>query len=104
MDPRFYSIEYLDMLITQNRAAFIENGEAAIVVERKGFPTGLQAINGLVAAGELPVIRHELIPAAEELGRQAGCQIALIESRPGWAKELKRDGYEVFQTSIVKEL
>lgn len=103
LDPRFFTLAYLDELIATNAASIIATDKAAIVIEPRFFPTGAVVVNGLVAAGELEEIK-KLIGRAEELGRKAGCIGAIIESREGWARALKSDGYETFQISLFKEL
>lgn len=100
-DPRFYPIEWLDAMVATGNAAFWANDKAAIVATIKTYPTGAKEVHGLVAAGELQSI-IELIPRAEEWGREAGCIVAGISSRPGWAKAL--DGYEPHQIELRKEL
>jgi len=104
MDQRLYSIEYLDQLLFSGRAQIWFSDNAATVTEIKEYPTGAKVIHGLVAAGDLNEIVDILIPRAEEWGRSIGCALAVIESRPGWARELKKHGYEPFQTAIAKEL
>lgn len=103
IDPRFYSIDYLDGLVLTGRAFLWASDTAAIVAEVKTFPTGARVIHGLVAAGDLEGIKA-LIEQAEAWGKSQGCIAALIESRPGWARALKAEGYASFQTSIMKEL
>ncbi len=58
----------------------------------------------MIAAGPLEEIEDILIPIAEQWGRENGCAFGMIESRPGWAKRMKRHGYEPFQVSLIKEL
>lgn len=103
LDPRFYTLAHLDDLITSGRAKVMASERAAIVIEPKTYPTGAVVVNGLVAAGDLDEIKT-LIAAAEQIGRDAGCIGAVIESRDGWARALKPLGYEVFQVSLFKEL
>lgn len=104
IDGRFYGIEYLDYLILGCGMATIHVGEdAAIVTEFKHYPN-CKAIHGLVAAGDLGEITATLIPAAEAWAKRQGCQFAVIESRPGWERQLKASGYEPFQHSVSKEL
>lgn len=98
-----FPIEHLDGLISSGRATILFNAHAAIVIEIKQFPSGVKAVHGLVAAGDLDQIKA-LIALAEAWGRERGCTIGLIESRPGWAKALRSQGYETFQVAIVKEL
>lgn len=103
MDADYYPISHLDNLMGYDHAVMFCNEDAAIVTEIKTFPGGKRVVHGLVAAGDLDQIKA-LIVLAEQWGREQGCTAALIESRPGWAKLLKHDGYELFQVSIVKNL
>ena len=104
MDTRFYTIDYLDWLVSNGRAEFMATPDAAIVVEIKMFPTGLCAVHFLVAAGKLDVLENELRDRAEKWGVANGCSMALIESRAGWKRTMAKHGYRLFQESIVKEL
>lgn len=104
LDPRLYSIEHLDSLVYSMRAQVFFGDEAAIVAEIKEYPTGARVIHGLVAAGDLVEIVERLIPAAEDWGRELGCILAIIESRHGWAKILKSQGYEPHQQAVRKVL
>lgn len=103
MDPRLYQIGYLDGLVHSGRAAFWSNDTAAIVAELKTYPTGALVVEGVVAAGALDGIRM-LIPLAEAWGKQHGAVMAMISSRPGWAKALQSAEYAPHQLSIVKDL
>lgn len=103
LDPRFYSIEYLDSLLWSGRAFLFENDKAACVVEFKFYPTGLRDVHCLVAAGDLNALA-ELAPEVEAWGKGQGCSGALIESREGWARVMKQHGYEPQQVSLRKEL
>ncbi len=103
MDPAYYPIDHLDQLILSGGAVLFAEGGAAIVVEIKTFPSGLRALHGLVAAGDLSSIRT-LIAHAEAWGRAEGCTRAIIESRLGWERAMRSAGYRAHQISIVKEL
>ena len=104
LDERLYTIEHLDSLIHSGVTQIWYGEEAAIVTELKQYPTGAWVIEGIVAAGSLDEIVEELIPRAEQYGREAGCIMARIESREGWGKVLKSKGWEISQTALVKEL
>lgn len=104
IDTRFYQIEYVDWLLNTGRAGIFFSDNAAIVVEIRTFPTGTQAVSGLVAAGSKQEIVEQLIPQAEAWGKANGCEIALIESRAGWEREMKKHGYERWQVSLAKGL
>lgn len=103
MDPRLYNIDHLDAIMLSGRGKCWATETAAIVAEIKTFPTGAKAVCGVIAAGELEEIVR-LIPLAEEWGRSYGCRFGMIESREGWAREMKKHGYDVFQVSLIKAL
>lgn len=104
LDERFYYIEWLDKQVISGAYKLLATEDAAILVELKSYPTGAMELHGVAATGNMHSIVSELIPRAEQYGREVGCMIASIESRPGWVRALKGDGYEVHQTCIRKEL
>lgn len=104
MDPRFYTIDYLDWLVAERRAQLWFGERSAALTELKLYPTGTRAIGFLVAAGDKTELVDVIRPQIEEWGQSQGCIASLIESRPGWERELKRHGYSLFQASIMKEL
>jgi hypothetical protein len=104
LDPRLYTIEHLDELVLQRIAVPFFSDSGAIVAGLKTYPTGAVALDIIIAAGPKDELVNDLYPIAEAWGRKQGCTIGLIESRPGWAKAMKRNGYEIFQVSIIKEL
>lgn len=103
MDGRLYSIGYLDGLVHSGRARFWSSETAAIVAMLERYPTGILVVEGVIAAGELEGIK-QLIPLALEWGRDNGATLGLIESREGWAKALKADGWEAHQLALTKEI
>lgn len=103
LDPRLYTIEYLDALMLSGKAKCWASPNAAIIAEIKKYPTGAMVVSGVIAAGELQEIVR-LIPEAEAWGREYGCIFAMIESREGWARQMKPHGYETFQVGLIKTL
>lgn len=103
LDPRCYSVAWLDMEILQGRALAIGNDRAVIVVTVKHYPAGATELHGLVAAGELEGIL-ELIDEAVKSATQEGMTFAAISSRPGWVKVLKGRGFHVHQIEVRREL
>lgn len=103
LDPRFYTIAWLDAQIVQSRAMCFGNGASVIVIELKVYPTGAVELHGLVAAGELQGI-VSLIGEAEDWAKGHGILTASIASRPGWTRVLKDKGYAVHQVVVRKEL
>lgn len=104
MDHRLFTIDHLDGLLNRGEAHFFSTDGAAIVTEFKTYPTGLRAVAGQIAAGDLDQIERVLIPRAEAWGRMNGCTLATIESRPAWQRRLKQYGFEPHQVSLVKEI
>lgn len=102
MDPRLYSIEWLDRQMLNGVYRIWPGEGAAIIAGLKHYPTGAVDIEGIVAAGDAEEIVSCLIPQAEEWGRSIGCIGALISSREGWGRLLKKHGYGPHQFSIRK--
>jgi hypothetical protein len=104
MDPAFYPIEYLDALLLSGRARLWVGAQAAIVAEIRDYPGGARVVHGLVAAGRIEEIQGQLIPLAEAWGRAQGCSRAIVESRSGWMRALRAQGYEPHQVALRKDL
>ena len=103
LDPRFHSIAYLDSLVWFGRARLFANERAALLAEIKIYPTGARDVHVLVGAGELDAL-VALEPDLAAWGRDLGCLGVLIESRSGWARVMKKRGYEPHQIAVRKEL
>jgi len=103
LDPRCYTIDWLDVALLNRGAMALGNDRAVIVVTVKHYPAGASELHGLVAAGEMDGIL-ELIEQAETAGRANGLTFACIASRPGWARILKERGYRTHQVELRKEL
>jgi hypothetical protein len=117
VDGRFYTIDYLDWLVRTGRARFTAGHDeygrplSAIVTKLRDYP-GCRAIHGLVAAAApgaeqgaaLAQIAGRLIPEAEAWGRSRGCTHAIVESRAGWQRALRDQGYSLHQIALVKGL
>lgn len=99
--PDKYPPEYIDSCVMIGSWRCWGTDEAAILTEVRTYPSGLRELHGLAAAGDVSVIL-ELIAEVEAWGRQRGCAIAAIESRPAWAKLLP--GYEITQVRIERAL
>ncbi|TFI59119.1 hypothetical protein E2493_06230 [Sphingomonas parva] len=104
LDPRLYTIGWLDGEILSGNLLLWVGREAAIVAQIRRYPTGAMDVEGLIAAGDLEEIVRDLIPAGEAWGRSIGCVGAIIESREGWARVLAPHGYRVHQIALRKEL
>jgi hypothetical protein len=104
LDPRFFTIAYLDSLVASGEVEVFCTKRSAIVIEIKGYPTGAKVVSGVVAAGDMNEIREKLIPQAEAFGKSLGCEYGMIDSKKGWERAMKPHGYKHFSTAIVKEL
>jgi len=103
LDPRFYTIEWIDQGIAGGKVIPFGNYHACILVEIRTYPAGGKEVHGLCAAGDLAMIL-KLIADAEEWGRAQGCIIASVASREGWARILSDRGYRPYQVEVRKEL
>lgn len=103
LDERFYPLEWLESRIQTGWIDLLHNDKAVIGLEVRTYPGGAMELHGLFAAGDKDAI-GELIDVACEAGRQAGCVVAAIESRPGWVRELKDKGFTVDKVRITKDL
>jgi hypothetical protein len=103
MDPRRYTIDWLDGQVIAGAYRLFASAGAIIIAEIRTYPTWAREVHGVVAAGDLDEIETELIPQAEEWGRSLGCIAAQIDSRDGWERVMKKHGYERLKTVIRKE-
>lgn len=104
MDERYYTLDWLDQQVLGGKVQFWRSDNAGCITEIRDYPTGAKDIHALIGAGDLGEILTEIFPRAEQWGREQGCIAAQVESREGWARALKPHGYELYQTTVRKEL
>ncbi|HEY1605072.1 MAG TPA: hypothetical protein VGF77_05695 [Allosphingosinicella sp.] len=104
LDPRFFTIDYLDRRINDGSVKLFVCRAAALVVELKAYPTGNFDGHVLIAAGDPAAIVGTLRPEAEAWLKGIGALGALVESRPGWARLLREHGYRTHQQVVRKDL
>lgn len=102
LDPRFYPLDWLDQQVFAGRMQVFVDGDSCLLTELRSYPTGFREVHAMVAVGEAATIAGTLARRAEEYGRQNGCGMASVASRPGWAKALP--DYAVYQVTLRKEL
>jgi hypothetical protein len=102
LDERFYTVDWLDCQIENNAIRCLGDDRAVILYKFERYPTGWLELHGMAAAGDLTTIKDVLIPAAEQIARDAGCGSAKIESRAAWLRLLP--DYQQYQTTIIKSL
>lgn len=103
LDPRFYTLEWLNGEVESGRIRCWDKEGGAILATLKTYPTGAVEVHGMAAVGCLASIKN-LIPFAEQWGCQSGAIVASIASRAGWSRALISCGYAPHQTEIVKDL
>lgn len=103
LDPRFYTIAWLDGEVWSGRIRLFSGADSAILATIKAYPTGALEAHVMAAAGELNELISSTIASVETWARSIGCICTVIESRPGWVKMMKASGYELYQTAIRKD-
>lgn len=101
LDPERYPLSVIDDRVYSGEWRCWGTDNAAILAEIRTYPSGISEVHGVAAVGELGDI-VDLIPFAEQWGRDNGCVRAVIESRPAWGRVLP--GYELHQVSVRKDL
>lgn len=104
LDQRFYPAAWLDEQIASGEFVLLSEGDSAIIVSVKVYPSGLRELHGEAATGKRETIVSALIPSALQFGRSIGCEFATIASRPGWSRVMKAQGFEMHQVTIRKAL
>lgn len=104
IDPRFYSIEWVEIELAAGLMTLLEGREAALLVALKQYPAGASEVHAMAAVGDLSEIIGPLRERAEAWGRERGAIVAGVDSRPGWARALWPHGYGVHQVCLRKEL
>lgn len=104
LDQSLYPAEWFDAQIWTGNFRLFHTQDSAILVSIDRYPSGVLEAHGQAAVGKLAEITGSLIPYAEAWARSLGCKSAKIESREGWMREMRKDGYQVHQTTLRKAL
>ena len=104
LDPKFYPAAWLDDQVASGEFMLFSCEKSAILVSVRQYPTGLKEVHGQAAVGELREVVSVLIPSAIEWAKSIGCSWATIESREGWSRVLKDEGWEPHQLALRKSL
>jgi hypothetical protein len=104
LDPRFHTIEWVEVQLLNGVFTLMHTVDAAIIVEVLTYPTGAKEVHGLLASGDLTDILETLIPQALAWGKDQGCITGAIESRDGWARALRSHGWREYQVGLKKDL
>jgi hypothetical protein len=103
LDPRYYGPEWLDNMVAGAARLFIGLRSCA-AAELIQFPTGAIDVHVICAAGDPIDARDMIVPQLETWGRMAGALSIIVTSRPAWARILRPSGFEVYKTTVMKEL
>lgn len=104
LDLRLYSAEWLDGEVWSGRMFLFTEADAAILCSLKLYPTGLKECHVEAAAGELRSLTDRLIHRVEQWALKTGCALVTIQSRAGWERLMKPQGYNRHQVAIRKEI
>lgn len=99
-----YPPGWLDSQVVGGRLVPIVGDASAMVVGVRVYPSGMRVGHIAAAAGDLEELRDKIGPRAAEWGRERGCQMALLEGRPGWSRALKDHGWEHHQAVLIRDL
>lgn len=104
LDTRYHGISWLDWMVGEGRALLCANEQAAAVAEIRCFPAGARDAHVLCAAGDLNVLKAEIIDKIISWAYDNGCISVTVESRAGWARALSPKGFEIHQVAVRKDL
>lgn len=102
LDERFYTGEWLDSQILSGNFKVFTGKQSCILAAVKPYPTGALECHVMAATGELQELISTAIVSVEKWAQSLGCICCVIESRSGWAKIMKAQGYETYQTATRK--
>jgi hypothetical protein len=94
-------IDKIFLAVTVSLGASIES---VLVLEINEFVTGKKIMNIALGCGFLGPFRKDLLKVLDELAFEKGCEEIYIIGRPGWAKELKNDGFNTIHTVISRKV
>jgi len=104
VDETLHPMAWVDEQVRSGVFRVFASRNAIILAKIETYPSGAREVHGIVAAGDLNDIKNDLIPQALRWGKLLNCIAGRIESRPGWARELKGEGWEMLQLIIRKAL
>jgi len=104
LEGGFYGIDHVEAMLNRphNPAQFWPGKNAAIVTEVQDHGS-CRVLFVWAAGGDM----EEIIGMAagiEAVGRLLGCEYAMSEGRDGWARVMKKHGFEHYSTTIRKAL
>lgn len=101
--PAFETIEDIEREIEAGRYMFWAGKNSAALAEY-GTQARLNVAKISRAGGDLHSLVKEFLPAHEQFGRLAGCELSMIVGRKGWERVLKSEGYRHGATILIKDL
>jgi len=104
LDPRYYSLEWLDWMVASGRAMIFFATDCALIAELRYYPTGARDVLVICTAGSPKATIEKLAPMLETWGRAEGCIAIMGESRQAWTRLLKAVGWEQYKTGMRKDL
>jgi hypothetical protein len=87
--------------LEQGRAQIWPTPNSVCITTIETYPTGVKAIGGWLAGGELAEIKTT-VSVIEDYAISVGCSIATLGGRPGWIKAFP--GYKEAGRTFYKEL
>ena len=103
LDERFYTAQWMDEQILSGNFKVFTGKQSCILAALKPYPTGALECHVMAATGELTELVSATIVSVEKWAQSLGCICCVIESREGWQKIMKSQGYEPYQIAIRKD-
>lgn len=98
-----HTVAGIEATIRQGSAQLWVGAGCVVVTEVQSYLGGAKALQFMWAGGDLDAVLA-VTPQIEAWGRSLGCSMALVESRPAWAKLLKPMGYSPWSVTVRKAL
>jgi hypothetical protein len=82
----------------------VSDGRQVVIVEQRAVRGGKALSIAALAGAGLEAWLDGLCAFLQALARDQGCRVILAHGRPGWARQLKRQGYQRRAVTMVREV
>lgn len=97
-----YSFDDITAMIMRGELHFFTYPKCCVIMQPQSSP-GYRTYHCLVACGDMQAIK-DTEPMMRANAIALNCKYMSISGRPGWAKELKKDGWDHRFSALFKEV